>query len=171
MKVSRLCVADPSGPPGPLGFSCKNPEQVTAKDFSFSATVTTGFAPAFPGANGVGVSVVRLDLAYGEGTIRARIICSANEVYLKTLQKGEVMVFPQGLLHFALKNGTGPALAFAAFRSSNPGLQLVSNALFASDLPSELIEATTFLSHEEVKRLKAIIPKHSLDLLAVLFEP
>lgn len=119
--------------------------------------------------------MARLDLAYGgvvplhihrgasevaiviEGTIRAGIISSANKVYLKTLQKGADMVFPQGLLHFALNNGTGPALVFVAFGSSNPGIQLVPNALFANDLPSELIEATTFISREEIKRLKGIL--------------
>ncbi|KAF8092188.1 hypothetical protein N665_0422s0017 [Sinapis alba] len=139
------------------------------------AAVATGFSPAFAGVNGLGVSVARLDLAAGgvvplhihrgaseiliiiEGTIRAGIISSANKVYLKTLQKGEVMVFPQGLLHFALNNGTGPALAFSSFGSSNPGIQLVPNSLFGSDLPSELIKATTFISHEEVRRLKGVL--------------
>ncbi|CAG7892009.1 unnamed protein product, partial [Brassica rapa] len=187
-SVQDFCIADPSGPQSPSGYSCKNPDQVTADDFAFSglaksgntsnmikAAVATGFAPAFAGVNGLGVSVARLDLAEGgvvpihihsgasevliviEGTIRAGIISSANKVYLKTLQKGEVIVFPQGLLHFALNGGTGPAMAFAAFGSSNPGVQLVPNALFASDLPSELVEATNFLSHEEVKRLKGVL--------------
>ncbi|KAF8092189.1 hypothetical protein N665_0422s0018 [Sinapis alba] len=187
-SVVDFCVSDLSGSQGPTGYPCKDPDQVTSKDFAFSglaragntsnmirATVTTGFFPVFPGLNGLGVSMVRIDLAAGgvvplhihrgaseilvviEGTIRAGIISSANKVYLNTLQKGEVMVFPQGLLHFMLNNGTGPALAFSGFGSTNPGVQLVTSSLFGSDLPSELIKATTFLSHEEVRRLKGVL--------------
>ncbi|KAL0735409.1 hypothetical protein Bca4012_011619 [Brassica carinata] len=162
-SVQDFCVADPKGPQNPSGYSCKNPDQVTENDFAFS------------GLNGLDVSLARLDLAGGgviplhthpgasevlvviQGTIRAGFISSANKVYLKTLSRGDSMVFPQGLLHFQLNSGKGPALAFVAFGSSSPGLQILPFALFANDLPSELVEATTFLSDEEVKKLKGVL--------------
>ncbi|KAG7602944.1 RmlC-like cupin domain superfamily [Arabidopsis thaliana x Arabidopsis arenosa] len=139
------------------------------------AAVTPAFAPAYAGINGLGVSLARLDLAGGgviplhthpgasevlvviQGTICAGFISSANKVYLKTLNRGDSMVFPQGLLHFQLNSGKGPALAFVAFGSSSPGLQILPFALFANDLPSELVEATTFLSDAEVKKLKGVL--------------
>lgn len=137
--------------------------------------MTPAFAPAYAGINGLGVSLARLDLAGGgviplhthpgasevlvviQGTICAGFISSANKVYLKTLNRGDSMVFPQGLLHFQLNSGKGPALAFVAFGSSSPGLQILPFALFANDLPSELVEATTFLSDAEVKKLKGVL--------------
>ena len=41
----------------------------------------------------------------------AGFISSANSVYYKTLNKGDVMVFPQGLLHFQINGGWRTATA------------------------------------------------------------
>ncbi|XP_021901949.1 germin-like protein subfamily 3 member 3 [Carica papaya] len=185
--VQDFCVADLSGPQSPAGFSCKNPAKVTENDFAFylgkagntsnliKAAVTPAFAAQFPGVNGLGISMARLDLAAGgvvpmhthpggsevlvvvEGVICAGFISSANTVYLKTLYKGDIMVFPQGLLHFQVNSGKSFATAFVSFSSSTPGLQILDFALFANDLPSDLIEKTTFLDDAQVKKLKAVL--------------
>ncbi|KAK3040378.1 hypothetical protein RJ639_026783 [Escallonia herrerae] len=140
------------------------------------AAVTPAFVAQFPGVNGLGISAARLDLAIGgvipmhthpgaseilvviEGTICAGFISSsANIVYFKTLNKGDIMVFPQGLLHFQINSGKGLALAFVSFSSPNPGLQILDFALFANNLPTELVTTTTFLDAAQVKKLKGVL--------------
>ncbi|XAR67186.1 hypothetical protein NMG60_11013652 [Bertholletia excelsa] len=139
------------------------------------AAVTPAFAAQFGGVNGLGLSMARLDIAVDGvvpmhthpgaseilfvvgGTICAGFISSANTVYFKTLNKGDIMVFPQGLLHFQINSGKTNALAIVSFSSSNPGLQILDFALFANDLPSELVEKTTFLDDAQVKKLKKVL--------------
>ena len=141
----------------------------------FNAAINTAFVDKFPGLNGLGLSMARADLAPGgvvpmhthhgasetiliaKGSITAGFISSDNTVYLKTLKEGDIMVFPQGLLHFQVNTGRRQALFWVSFSSSNPGIQILSNALFSNNLPSELIEKTTFLDDDEVKRLKALL--------------
>ncbi|KAG6414299.1 hypothetical protein SASPL_127018 [Salvia splendens] len=185
--VQDFCVADLSLPATPSGYPCK--KTVTEKDFAYSglaaagntsniisAAVTPAFDGQFPGVNGLGISIARLDLAVGgvipihthpggseiivviEGTICAGFISSfANTVYLKTLNKGDIMVFPQGLLHFQFNSGKGPALAFVSFSTQNPGLQLTDFALFKNDLPTELVAKITFLDVAQIKKLKGVL--------------
>ncbi|KAJ9691942.1 hypothetical protein PVL29_011177 [Vitis rotundifolia] len=141
----------------------------------FNAAINTAFVDKFPGLNGLGLSMARADIAPGgvvpmhthhgasetiliaKGSITAGFISSDNTVYLKTLKEGDIMVFPQGLLHFQVNTGRTQALVWVSFSSSNPGIQILSNALFSNNLPSELIEKTTFLDDDEVKRLKALL--------------
>jgi quercetin dioxygenase-like cupin family protein len=142
---------------------------------NIGAAVTPAFSAQFPAVNGLGVSIARLDLAPNgviplhihpagneillvlKGIICAGFISSSNVVYSKTLNVGDVMVFPKGLLHYQINVGKYNAIAFASFSSPLPGLQIVPLSLFASNLPSSVIEKTTFLSDSEVKRLKAFL--------------
>ncbi|PWA95607.1 auxin-binding protein ABP19a [Artemisia annua] len=139
------------------------------------AAVTPAFTAQFPAVNGLGLSLARLDLAAGgvipmhthpggsevlvviSGTICAGFISSANTVYFKTLNKGDIMVFPQGLLHFQINSGKGQAFAYVSFSSPSPGLQITDFALFANDLPTELVAATTFLDAATIKKLKGVL--------------
>ncbi|GAV72790.1 Cupin_1 domain-containing protein [Cephalotus follicularis] len=186
--VQDFCVADLTLPEGPGGYPCKKQAMVTEKDFSFSglatlgdtnnlikAAVTPAFVAQFPGVNGLGISVARLDFGVGgvvpmhthpgasevltvvDGIISAGFISSANAVYFKKLYKGDVMVFPQGLLHFQINSGKSTALAIVSFSSASPGLQLLDYALFGNDLPSELVEAVTFLDAAQIKKLKKVL--------------
>uniref|UniRef100_A0A5B6Z3H6 Germin-like protein n=1 Tax=Davidia involucrata TaxID=16924 RepID=A0A5B6Z3H6_DAVIN len=187
-SVQDFCVGDLAMSDGPAGYPCKKPAKVTVNDFVYSglgiagntsnlikAAVTPAFTAQFPGVNGLGISIARLDLAVGgvvpmhthpgaselllvlQGTICAGFISSANTVYFKSLNKGDIMVFPQGLLHFQINSGGTPALAFASFSSPNPGLQILDFALFANDLPTELVVKTTFLDIYQVKKLKGVL--------------
>ncbi|KAF5748430.1 auxin-binding protein ABP20 [Tripterygium wilfordii] len=187
--VQDFCVGDLGLPDSPAGYLCKKPAAVTVNDFVFSglgvagntstlikAAVTPAFAAQFPGVNGLGISMARLDLAPDgvvpmhthpgasevliviQGSICAGFISSSdNKVYFKSLNKGDIMVFPQGLLHFQINAGKGPALAFVSFSSPVPGLQILDFALFANDLPSEIIEKVTFLDDAQVKKLKGVL--------------
>ena len=139
------------------------------------AAVTPAFTAQFPGLNGLGLSLARLDLAVGgvvpmhthpganevifvvQGTITAGFISSANTVYLKTLNKGDTMIFPQGLLHFQVNSGKTTSFVLVSFSSPSPGLQILDYALFGNNLPSELVEKTTFLDAAQVKKLKGVL--------------
>ncbi|XP_074269325.1 germin-like protein subfamily 3 member 3 [Silene latifolia] len=187
-SVSDFCVADTNQADTPSGYPCKPASKVTVNDFVYSglgkagntsniinAAVTPAFDAQFPGLNGLGISMARLDIATGgvvpmhthpggsevliviQGTICAGFISSANGVYFKTLNKGDIMVFPQGLLHFQINSGKSTALAFVGFSSQSPGLQILDFALFANSLPSELVEKTTFLDDATVKKLKGVL--------------
>ncbi|KAF5206675.1 Germin-like protein [Thalictrum thalictroides] len=187
--AADFCVGDLKGPETPSGYTCKPPANVTVDDFVFSglakggnttniisAAVTPAFLAQFPGLNGLGISLARLDLAPGgvipfhthpaanevllvtQGSICAGFVSSsANTVYLKTLKKGDVMIFPQGLLHFQINAGGSIAIASVTFSSPNPGLQITDFALFANDLPTELIAKTTFLDPATIKKLKGVL--------------
>ncbi|XP_017411561.2 auxin-binding protein ABP19a-like [Vigna angularis] len=182
--VNDFCVADLKGPDGPSGYQCKPPNTVTVDDFVFSglvagnttnifnAALSSAFVTDFPGVNGLGVSAARLDIAKGgsipmhthpgatellimvEGQITAGFMTPFH-LYMKTLKPGDVMVFPQGQLHFQVNSGKGKATAFLAFSSANPGAQLLDLLLFGNSLPSDVIAQTTFLDVEQVKKLKA----------------
>uniref|UniRef100_A0A2P2QNZ5 Germin-like protein n=1 Tax=Rhizophora mucronata TaxID=61149 RepID=A0A2P2QNZ5_RHIMU len=182
-----FCVADLTAADGPAGYPCKKPAKVMVDDFIFSglvvgntsnlikAAVTPAFVSTFPAVNGLGISIARLDLAPGgvipmhthprgseilvvvQGTICAGFISSDNAVYYKLLNKGDVMVFPQALLHFQVNSGMGAALAYVSFSSPSPGLQILDFALFGNSLPSELIEKVTFLDDAQVKKLKGVL--------------
>ncbi|KAJ3677100.1 hypothetical protein LUZ60_002824 [Juncus effusus] len=141
-----------------------------------SAAVTPAFVGQFPATNGLGISAARLDLAPGgvipmhthpgateilfvvHGYISAGFISSsANTVYTKTLKKGDIMIFPQGLLHYQINAGKSNAIAFVSFSSANPGLQITDFALFANDLKSSIVEKVTFLDDATVKKLKGVL--------------
>lgn len=137
--------------------------------------MTPAFTAQFPGVNGLGISLARLDIAVGgvipmhthpagseillvvEGTICAGFVSSANTVYFKTLNKGDIMVFPQGLLHFQINSGKNTALGFVSFSSPNPGLQILDFALFGNELPTDIVAKTTFLDAVTIKKLKGVL--------------
>lgn len=137
----------------------------------------------FPGVNGLGISAARVDFSPGgivplhshpsgteliyvvEGTLSAGFISStSNKVYTSTLRKGDLMVFPQGLLHFQINdNGGGgdgnnatAAMAVSFYSSSNPGLQIMDFALFANNLPTDVLSKVTVLDDLEIRKLKSL---------------
>ncbi|KAI3703399.1 hypothetical protein L1987_73444 [Smallanthus sonchifolius] len=117
--------------------------------------VTPVFATQLPGLNTLGISMVRID--YGpwgqnpphihprateiliviEGTLQVGFVTSNpdNRFITKVLQKGDVFVFPIGLVHFQRNIGNGYALAIAALRSQNPGAITIANAVFGANPP------------------------------------
>ncbi|KMT02912.1 hypothetical protein BVRB_8g194880 [Beta vulgaris subsp. vulgaris] len=182
--VSNYCVGDLSLPSGPAGYACKDPAKVTVDDFVYSglrvgANTTNlfkfggnnAFTAQFPGLNGMGLSIVRVDMEVGgyfpihthrvpelftlvEGTIVAGFIDSFNTPFYKTLNKGDIMIFPPTLIHFAINIGSTPVLAYATFSSENPGVQLIDTALFRNNMPSDLVQKITLLDPAQVTKLK-----------------
>ncbi|CAN1166650.1 Auxin-binding protein ABP20 [Linum perenne] len=141
------------------------------------AGATPAFVEEFPGLNGLNLAAVRADYAPGgafplhvhphsseliyvvEGTVTAGFVSGAasNTVYVKKLKQGEIMVLPQGLVHFQVNTGDKNAVLLATFGNAEPGVQVISSALFGNNFESFLVEKTTNIDVREIKRLKAIL--------------
>lgn len=114
-----------------------------------------------PGLNTLGISLVRIDYApWGinaphthprateiltvlEGTLRVGFVTSNpdNRHITKVLNKGDVFVFPEGLVHYQQNVGYGNAVAIAGLNSQNPGVITIANAVFGStpDISSDIL--------------------------------
>ncbi|KAJ1267631.1 hypothetical protein BS78_07G072200 [Paspalum vaginatum] len=108
-----------------------------------------------PGLNTLGISLARIDyaplgenpphthprateiLTVLEGTLYVGFVTSnPNKLFAKELNKGDVFVFPEGLIHFQFNPvHNKPAVALAALSSQNPGVITIANAVFGSKPP------------------------------------
>ncbi|RWV98118.1 hypothetical protein GW17_00039059 [Ensete ventricosum] len=68
-----------------------------------------------------------------------------NRLFTKMLKKGDVFVFPQGLIHFQFNPGYTNTFAIGALSSQNPGTITIADAVFGSNPPiSDEILAKAF---------------------------
>ncbi|CAN6244366.1 unnamed protein product [Urochloa humidicola] len=69
-----------------------------------------------------------------EGSLYVGFVTSNpnNTLISKVLNKGDVFVFPKGLVHFQYNYGTDKAVALAALSSQNPGVITIANTVFGS---------------------------------------
>ncbi|CAN1161229.1 Putative germin-like protein 2-1 [Linum perenne] len=115
--------------------------------------VTPVTVTQIPGLNTFGISLARIDYApWGinpphthpraseilvviEGTLEVGFITSntGNRHISKILQKGDVFVFPVGLIHYQRNVGHGNAMAIAGLGSQNPGVITIANVVFGSN--------------------------------------
>ncbi|KAK3437069.1 hypothetical protein EUGRSUZ_C01765 [Eucalyptus grandis] len=157
--LQDLCVAtnDSNSVMFVNGKFCKDPKLAFRYPGNTSnllgSKVTTAFVDQFPRLNTLGIAMARLDFApYGlnpphihpcgtemlvvvEGTVYVGFVTSNqlnNTLFTKVLTKGDVFMFPQGLIHFQLNIGQANALAFAFLSSQNPGLITTANSVFGS---------------------------------------
>ncbi|XP_038690709.1 germin-like protein subfamily 3 member 2 [Tripterygium wilfordii] len=176
-----------------LVHSCKNSSTVTVEDFVFTGIKTpgkfsqTGLSSTsvnvnvFPGLNTLGMSFVRADFEVGginvphfhprateiafvlQGKLYSGFVDTQNRVFAKVIEKGEVMVFPRGLLHFQMNVGDTPATILGSFDSQNPGLQRIPSAVFGSGIKEELLEKSFGLSAKEIAHLRRRLAPHGLE--------
>ncbi|RVW18874.1 Germin-like protein 8-2 [Vitis vinifera] len=105
------------------GFGFLDIPQTNLGQWSHPANVAQ-----IPGLNTLGISLARVDYApYGFVTSNPD-----NRLIAKVLYKGDVFVFPEGLIHFHLNVGKTKAVAIAALSSQNPGVITIANAVFGS---------------------------------------
>ncbi|XP_077242842.1 putative germin-like protein 2-1 [Tasmannia lanceolata] len=120
------------------------------------SNVTQVNVAQIPGLNTLGISMARIDFApYGlnpphthpratemivvqEGTLYVGFVTSnlangQNRLISKVLNKGDVFVFPIGLIHFQFNVGKTNGVAIAALSSQNPGVITIANAVFGSN--------------------------------------
>ncbi|KAI3703915.1 hypothetical protein L1987_74111 [Smallanthus sonchifolius] len=123
----------------------------TSNDVGSNVTAVT--VVELPGLNTLGISMARIDFApmginpphthprateiltVIEGSILVGFVTSnpENRLITKVLEKGDVFVFPQGLIHFQKNIGHGYAIAIAGLSSQNPGVITIANAVFGSN--------------------------------------
>ncbi|KAL6843376.1 hypothetical protein ACP4OV_027089 [Aristida adscensionis] len=120
------------------------------------SNVTLINAMRIPGLNTLGISLARIDygplgenpphihprateiLTVLEGTLYVGFVTSNpnNTLFSRMLNKGDVFVFPEGLIHFQFNpRHDKPAVAIAALSSQNPGAITIANAVFGSKPP------------------------------------
>lgn len=116
------------------------------------SAVTAANVVQIPGLNTMGISMVRIDyapkglnpphthprateiLTVLEGSLYVGFVTSNpnNTLISKVLNKGDVFVFPKGLVHFQYNYGTEKAVVLAALSSQNPGVITIANTVFGS---------------------------------------
>ncbi|KAF5738367.1 germin-like protein 1 [Tripterygium wilfordii] len=115
--------------------------------------VTAVNVAQIPGLNTLGISLVRIDYAqWGinpphthprateiltvlEGSLEVGFVTSnpENRHITTVLKKGDVFVFPVGLVHYQRNVGLGNAVAIAGLNSQNPGVITIANAVFGAN--------------------------------------
>jgi hypothetical protein len=144
---------------------------------NFSAD--TGFAGVsvtlaqFPALHTLGMSFARADLSAAGGVnpphyypratetalvlagrVYAGFVDSGGRIFAKVLEKGEVMVFPRGMVHFQMSVGDEPAMVYGSFNSENPGILCIPATVFGSGINSGVLERAFGLTAPEVRRLE-----------------
>ncbi|KAM3205779.1 hypothetical protein P3L10_029189 [Capsicum annuum] len=140
----------------------------------FGSKVTAVNVAQVPGLNTLGISLACVEYApWGinplhthprateiltvlEGSLQVGFVTSNPENHLitKVLTKGDVFVFPIGLVHYQRNVGYGNAVAIAALSSQNPGVISIANAVFGSEPAIETdILAKAFQVDESVASL------------------
>jgi quercetin dioxygenase-like cupin family protein len=124
-------------------------------DNPVGSNVTTVNVEKIPGLNTLGISLARIDFApYGEnpphthprgteilvvieGTLLVGFVTSnpENHLFTKVLNKGDVFVFPIGLIHFQFNVRHTNAIAISGLSSQNAGVITIADAIFESDPP------------------------------------
>ncbi|KAJ1699683.1 hypothetical protein LUZ63_008195 [Rhynchospora breviuscula] len=143
---------------------------------NFSAE--TGFAGIsvnpvqFPGLNTLGMSFARADFQPGGvnpphyhpratetalvllGKVYSGFVDSTGRVHARVIEKGEVMVFPKGMVHFQLNVGKSMATIYGSFNGQNPGLIRLPVTVFGSGIRDAVLEKAFGLTEEELEKLK-----------------
>ncbi|CAL9064744.1 unnamed protein product [Musa banksii] len=151
-----------------------------ATNNTMGSLVTGANVEKIPGLNTLGVSMSRIDYAPGglnpphthprateivfvlDGTLDVGFITTANKLIAKTITKGEVFVFPRGLVHFQKNNGAVPAAVVAGFNSQLPGTQSIAATLFAATptVPDDVLAKAFQIGTKEVEDIKSrLAPK------------
>ncbi|XP_021888485.1 putative germin-like protein 2-1 isoform X1 [Carica papaya] len=139
--------------------------------------VTAVNVAQIPGLNTLGISLARVDYApWGinpphthpraseiltviEGRLEVGFVTSnpQNKLITTILNKGDIFVFPVGLIHFQRNVGDANAIAIAALSSQNPGVITIANSLFGStpDISSDILVKAFQLDKNVVTNLQS----------------
>ncbi|KAG8368997.1 hypothetical protein BUALT_Bualt15G0104400 [Buddleja alternifolia] len=184
--LQDVCVADLTSAVKVNGFPCKSTVMAEdfffaglanpgATNNTVGSLVTSANVQKIPGLNTLGVSLARIDYApWGlnpphthpratevvfvlEGQLDVGFITTANVLISKSINKGEIFVFPKGLVHFQQNNGTFPASVISAFNSQLPGTQSIAATLFAAmpPVPDNVLTKAFQIDAVEVQMIKS----------------
>ncbi|KAL6495031.1 hypothetical protein OROGR_030950 [Orobanche gracilis] len=189
--LQDICVADLTSSVKVNGFPCKSnatPDDFFFNGIAkpgvpnntTGSIVTAANVQMIPGLNTLGVSLARIDYARGglnpphthpratevvfvlEGELDVAFITTANVQFAKTIRKGDVFVFPKGLVHFQKNNGKFPAAVLSAFNNQLPGTQVIAATLFAAnpEVPDNVLAKAFQVDNKEVQIIKSkLAPK------------
>ncbi|URE06169.1 germin-like protein [Musa troglodytarum] len=133
--LQDFCVADKASKVRVNGFVCKDPTVVKAEDFFSTGLDKAGDTGKKLGSNVTAVNI----LTVIEGQLLVGFVTSntdnGNRLFTKMLKKGDVFVFPEGLIHFQFNPGHTKTVAIGALSSQNPGTITIANAVFGSKPP------------------------------------
>ncbi|BBN00764.1 protein MpCupin14 [Marchantia polymorpha subsp. ruderalis] len=137
--------------------------------------ITFAFDTQFPGVTGLGLATSLLKFGPSalnsvhhhprasevfyiiDGEIDAGVVDTKNNLFTATLKKGDVFVFPKGLMHFQInRSKTKTATVIAVFNSENPGRLSWPPALFNSNprIPTDILMEAFNLDETTVNSLK-----------------
>ncbi|POO01027.1 Germin [Trema orientale] len=130
-----------------------------------------------PGLNTLGISLARVDyeplglnpphthpratelFTVIEGTLQVGFVTSnpENRFITKIVQKGDVFVFPKGLIHFQRNVGHSKALAISTLSSQNPGIVTIANSVFGSNpnIPADILAKAFQVDANVVKQVQS----------------
>uniref|UniRef100_A0ACD5X9F3 Uncharacterized protein n=1 Tax=Avena sativa TaxID=4498 RepID=A0ACD5X9F3_AVESA len=142
------------------------------------SAVTAANVEKVPGLNTLGVSMSRVDYAPSgvnpphthpraiemlfvlEGSLDVGFVTTDGYLYARTVCKGELFVFPRGLVHFQKNNGGAPAVAISAFNSQLPGTQSIAMSLFGASppVPTDVLARALQIDGGVVEAIKTKFP-------------
>ncbi|KAF3950167.1 hypothetical protein CMV_024042 [Castanea mollissima] len=91
-----------------------------------------------------------------QGTLQVGFVDTTNKLFNKTLQMGDIFVFPKGLAHFQYNDDVKfPAIAISAFGSANAGAVSLPNTLFTTGIDDNVLAKSFKTDFATIKALKA----------------
>ncbi|XP_042474868.1 germin-like protein subfamily 2 member 4 [Macadamia integrifolia] len=148
---------------------------------TMGSLVTPANVEKIPGLNTLGVSLSRIDYSPSglnpphthprateivfvlEGELEVGFITTANVLVSQTIKKGDIFVFPKGLVHFQKNNDAKvPAAVLSAFNSQMPGTQSIALTLFTStpSVPDHVLTTAFQIGTKEVEKIRSkLTPK------------
>lgn len=152
---------------------------IVLEPFPEAFKVTKASMAEFPALNGQSVSYAVLQYPSGSvnpvhihpraaellfvsfGTLEVGFIDTTNKLFTQTLQKGDMFIFPKGLVHFQYNADPDKnALAISAFGSANAGTVSLPNAVFNSSVDDSVLAKSFKTDVATIQKLKAgLAPK------------
>jgi quercetin dioxygenase-like cupin family protein len=162
--LSRLLRDVPAVAPGngasAIGLSLAN---FPALQFQGVSLTSLQFLPC--GQNPPHIHPRATEMVY---VLEGRLLClfadTQNRLFWNILEKGDVTIFPRGLVHAVVNVGKKTAKSLAFFNSQNPGTTRVGNAVFTSmdskgkTWPDAAIASAFNIPVAEVAKVRANFP-------------
>ncbi|ERN13027.1 hypothetical protein AMTRI_Chr11g151170 [Amborella trichopoda] len=162
----------------PKNLTSANPNFFTftgMRNLEFTRTfkVTKASKAEFPALEGQSVSYAVLQYPAGSinpvhthprsselllvfrGSLEVGFVDTTGKLYSKTLQRGDMFVFPKGLVHYQYNANDQHAVAVSAFGSASAGTVSVPSTLFASRISDDVLAKSFKTNVATVKKLKA----------------
>ncbi|CAH2044485.1 unnamed protein product [Thlaspi arvense] len=159
----------------PEDFYSQGLASAAATNTPTGSVVTGANVEKLPGLNTLGLSMSRIDYAPNglnpphvhpraseiiyvlEGQLNVGFVTTAGKLIAKNIKKGDVFVFPKGLLHFQKNTANAPASVIAAFDSQLPGTQSLVASLFGA-LPEDILAQSFQIKPKQIKKIKSRYP-------------